>query len=166
MQIFPTKADSLFMAVGRAQALSLHLQGTNPASKSLGWLLASCEQEGREEDESQGEALLSLQCPEQLHHPCCTRPTPPRMAPGPQMPLAQGDSRTPPLCPHGNARHRDLREKTAKVTHPLPMSSHSFAPSWCWKHHCHSRCWALPHLGHQIQRWIWQDLLGPWQVPL
>lgn len=79
MQIFPTKPDSHLIAVGRGQALSLHLQGTNLASQSLGWLIASCEQEGREEDESRGEAVLSLHPPEQLHHPCCT-PHPPQNA--------------------------------------------------------------------------------------
>lgn len=117
--------DSHLMAAGSAQALSFHLQGTNPAPRSLGWLLASCEQEGREEAESQGEALLSLQPPEQLHQPCCHPLSPSRLAPWPQMSLAQGDSRPPPLCPHGDAKHRELRGRTAEVTHSLPMSSHS-----------------------------------------
>lgn len=36
MQVFPTEPDSHLMAVGSAQALSFHFQGTNPASKALG----------------------------------------------------------------------------------------------------------------------------------
>lgn len=86
-------------------------------------LPATCEQEGREEDESQ-ERLWSP-CSPQSSSTTLLAPPPPRMAPGPQIPLAQGDSRTSPLCPHGDARHRELRGKTAKVTHPLPMSNHS-----------------------------------------
>lgn len=64
-QVLPTEPGSLAepdssCGSGSAQTpsshLSSYLQGINPACKCLGWLLASCGWEGREEGESRGEA--------------------------------------------------------------------------------------------------------------